>query len=59
MSEWTEIIDGLTDHLTLLKELGERTVSLDPEVLRALGPRNASGRARAAARRDSPAARVL
>ena len=38
MSEWTEIIDGLTDHLTLLKELGERTVSLDPEVLRALGP---------------------
>ncbi|HRT28571.1 MAG TPA: uracil-DNA glycosylase [Kiritimatiellia bacterium] len=54
MSEWTEIIDGLTDHLTLLKELGERTVSLDPEVLRALGPRNASGRARAAAAPAAP-----
>jgi hypothetical protein len=30
MSEWTEIIDGLTDHVTLLKELGARSVQLPP-----------------------------
>ena len=54
MSEWTEIIDGLTDHLTLLRELGERTVSLDPELLRALGTRSAGGRARVAAAPVAP-----
>jgi len=26
MSEWTDIIDGISDHVALLKELGERTV---------------------------------
>ena len=54
MSEWTEIIDGLTDHLTLLRELGERTVSLDPELLRALGTRSAGGRVRVAAAPVAP-----
>ncbi|HOR98410.1 MAG TPA: uracil-DNA glycosylase family protein [Kiritimatiellia bacterium] len=41
MSEWTDILDGLTDQITLLKELGLRTVELDPAVIRALGRRAA------------------
>ena len=36
MSEWTEIIEGLAGHIALLKELGERTVEVDPAVMRAL-----------------------
>lgn len=35
MSEWTEIIDGIADHIVLLKEMGERTVEIDPDVMRA------------------------
>ena len=53
MSEWTEIIDGLTDHVTLLKELGARSVQLAPEVIHGLGPRNTGGQSRGA---SSPAA---
>lgn len=55
MSEWTEIIDGLTDHLTLLKELGARSVQLDPEVVRGLGPRNTGGQSRGASSPAAPA----
>ncbi len=36
MSEWTDIIDDAIDHVTLLKELGERAVEIDPAVLRSL-----------------------
>jgi len=36
MSEWTDILDGIADHVTLLKELGERTVEIDPAVMEAL-----------------------
>jgi len=36
MSEWTDIIDEVIDHVTLLKELGERTVEIDPAVMRSL-----------------------
>ena len=36
MSEWTDIIDGIADHVALLKELGERTVEVDPAVMQAL-----------------------
>jgi DNA polymerase len=36
MSEWTEIIDGIADHIALLKELGERTAEVDPDVMQAL-----------------------
>ena len=35
MSEWTDIIDGIADHIVLLKELGEQTVEVDPAVMRA------------------------
>jgi DNA polymerase len=35
MSDWTAIIDDAIDHVNLLKELGERTVEIDPAVLRA------------------------
>ena len=35
MSDWTAIIDDVIDHVSLLKELGERTVEIDPTVLRA------------------------
>ena len=35
MSAWTAIIDDVIDHVSLLKELGERTVEIDPAVLRA------------------------
>ena len=34
MSDWTAIIDDVIDHVSLLKELGERTVEIDPTVLR-------------------------
>ena len=36
MSEWTSIIDDVIDHVNLLKELGERSVEVDPAVLRSL-----------------------
>jgi len=36
MSEWTSIIDDVIDHVNLLKELGERSVEIDPAVLRSL-----------------------
>lgn len=36
MSEWTDIIDGIADHVTLLQELGERTVELAPAIRQAL-----------------------
>lgn len=33
MSEWNEIVDALIDHATLLRELGARTIELDPALL--------------------------
>ncbi len=36
MSEWTEIIDAVIDNLELMKELGSRTVELDPDLLQEL-----------------------
>ncbi|HRU69498.1 MAG TPA: uracil-DNA glycosylase [Kiritimatiellia bacterium] len=48
MSDWTEVIDGLADHLTLLKELGVRSVQVAPEVIRDLAPRKAGGASRGA-----------
>ena len=36
MSEWTDIIDGITDHIALLRELGAREAMLDPALLAAL-----------------------
>jgi len=36
MSEWTDIIDGIADHVALLKELGERTVEIDLAVMQSL-----------------------
>lgn len=36
MSEWTDIIDGIKDHIALLHELGARDVALDPALLAAL-----------------------
>ena len=36
MSDWTAIIDDVIDHVSLLKELGERSVEADPAVMRAL-----------------------
>ncbi|MDD4017102.1 MAG: uracil-DNA glycosylase [Kiritimatiellae bacterium] len=35
MSAWTAIIDDVIDHVNLLKELGERSVELDPALMRA------------------------
>lgn len=52
MSDWTDTIDGLIDHVTLLKELGQRTVEIDPSVLAAISakpPRNAPAPAAAPA----------
>lgn len=40
MSEWTDIIDGLADHLALLKELGTRSIEVEPAVMRALTVRS-------------------
>ncbi len=57
MSEWTEIIDGLTDHLTLLKELGVRSVPLDPAAVRALGPRSTVGQSHGASAPAAPETR--
>ncbi len=37
MSDWTNIVDDLIDHVNLLKELGGRNVELDLAVLSALG----------------------
>lgn len=66
MSEWTDIIDGIADHVTLLKELGERTIELDPGVMQSLtaagkpqaapAPASAAARPEAAAPRSRPAA---
>lgn len=38
MSDWTAIIDDVIDHANLLRELGERTVEIDPAVMAALSP---------------------
>jgi DNA polymerase len=59
MSNWTDIIDGIADHIALLKELGERTVALDPDVFGTLRPTVAPPAAAPpppAARRPPPAA---
>ena len=63
MSDWTAIIDDVIDHVSLLKELGERTVEIDPAVLRAFAaaavPANAAhGPAAAPSAGPSPAARA-
>lgn len=55
MSEWTDIIEGLADHIALLKELGERTVEIDPAVMRAFA---ASGNAPALSAAPALAAAV-
>lgn len=36
MSDWTDIIDAVIDHVNVLKELGERSAEIDPAVMRAL-----------------------
>ena len=36
MSQWTDILNGLCDHVTLLQELGHKTVALDSEIFQAL-----------------------
>ena len=46
MSEWTDIIDGLADHLALLKELGTRSIEVEPAVMRALAVRSGAAPAR-------------
>ncbi len=33
MSDWTDIIDSVIEHVTLLKELGHRTAVVDPAVI--------------------------
>lgn len=45
MSEWTDIIDGLADHLALLKELGARSIEVEPAVIRALAARSGAAAA--------------
>ena len=37
MSDWTDIIDGVIDHVNLLRELGERSVEIDPAVMASWG----------------------
>ena len=58
MSAWTAIIDDVIDHVSLLKELGERTVEIDPAVLRAFAaaavPATSAARGSAAAQPVSP-----
>ena len=58
MSDWTAIIDDVIDHVSLLKELGERTVEIDPAVLRAFAaaavPATSAARGSAAAQPVSP-----
>lgn len=41
MSDWTAIIDNVIDHVNLLKELGGRTVEIDPAVMAAWDARPA------------------
>jgi DNA polymerase len=41
MSDWTAIIDDVIDHVNLLKELGGRTVEIDPAVMAAWDARPA------------------
>ena len=58
MSDWTDIIDSLTDHVSLLKELGERSVEIDPAVLSALGTSAAKAPAPSAPRQPASAEAV-
>jgi DNA polymerase len=60
MSDWTDIIDGIADHIALLRELGARDVALDPALLAALEaggpkPRGAAMSMQSEARASSPA----
>ena len=57
MSEWTDIIDGLADHLALLKELGTRSVEVEPAVIRALAARSGAAAAPLPAAVPAPPAR--
>jgi len=52
MSEWTDIIDDVIDHVNLLKELGHRTAEVDAAVIAAWSA-PAKRTARAPARQDS------
>ena len=36
MSDWTDIIDGIADHIALLRELGARDAAIDPALLATL-----------------------
>lgn len=56
MKEWTAIIDGVADHITLLKELGQRTVEVDREVIRALTGKGQPTRRPAVPARAAPTA---
>lgn len=59
MSDWTAIIDAVIDHVNVLKELGERSVEIDPAVMRAFAAAPAKPRpAPAAAPAAAPAPAV-
>ncbi len=58
MSDWTAIIDDVIDHVSLLKELGERSVEIDPAVLSALGTSAAKAPAPSAPRQPASAEAV-
>lgn len=57
MTGYNGIFEDLIDHVSLLQELGERTVEMDPALLKALEPNTADSRTAAptaAARRPAP-----
>jgi len=58
MSDWTDIIDGVIDHVNLLRELGQRAVEIDPAVLAEWGApaKRATPAAAPPAARPAPAA---
>lgn len=58
MSDWTAIIDAVIDHVSLLKELGERSVEIDPAVMAALAAAPAKAAPAPAAAAAPPVAPV-
>lgn len=60
MSDWTDIIDGVIDHVNLLRELGERSAEIDLAVMSAWDapakPRPAQAPASTGAAEPAPAA---
>jgi len=61
MSDWTDIIDTVIDHVNLLKELGERTVEMDAAVIASWGSpaKKATPHPSSAAASPTPAAPAL